>query len=203
MREYGRNVQHVVEHALTIEDREQRNEFARGIIDMMAQLNPNIKTIDDWQHKLWDHLHIMADYRLDVDSPYPAPTREEVEKRPERVAYPEKIGAKKHYGKHLDSLIEKCIETEDEEKQQEFAKLIAGFMKMVHVNYNREATTDEQVKNDLKELSGGKIVLGEDVTLAAPDKPSGGNRRSSNKRNSGRGGHRKNNNRKHGGRRRR
>ena len=173
MKEYGRNVQNIVNHILTVDDKEKRTDMAYGVVELMAMLNPQIKQLDDWKHKLWDHLQIIADYQLDVDAPYEMPSREEVEAKPPTLTYPKSRIKYRHYGKNVHSLIDKCLAIEDEEKQKEFAVLIANFMKMVYRNWNRENVSDAVIKGDLKTMSEGKIDLPEELSLYALDTPPG------------------------------
>ena len=105
MPEYGRNVQRMVEYLMTIEDRAKRLRNAEAIVELMGTLNPHLKQMEDYQHKLWDHLHQMTDFKLDVDAPYPAPTREQVFKKPEVIPYPQSSIKNRHFGKNMDALI--------------------------------------------------------------------------------------------------
>lgn len=165
LREYGRNIQKLIEHALTVEDRAERQKVVNHIIHVMGNLNPHLKNVDDFTHLLWDHLHIMSDFRLDVDSPYPLPLREELFAKPGKFDYPEKNQRFRHYGKNILTMIDKAIAMEESEKKQLFAECIANYMKIVHNNWNRENVTDEIILNDLHVLSNGKLSLGNDTTL--------------------------------------
>lgn len=165
MKEYGRYVQRIVENCVQVKDREKRNQFAKEIIELMGQLNPHLRNVEDFRHKLWDHLFIMSDFKLDVDSPYPIKKREELEKRPERLPYPQSKIRYKHYGKHVESLIKKAIQTEDPDKKIEFTNCIGNFMKMVYDNWSNEDIHDDTIKNDLRLLSKGEltVVEGQDI----------------------------------------
>lgn len=165
LKEYGRNIQKLIEHAIEIEDRAERQKVVNQIIHIMGNLNPHLKNVDDFNHLLWDHLHIMSDFRLDVDSPYPVPEKETLFAKPEKFPYPEKNDRFRHYGKNILTMIDKAIAMEDSEKKQLFAECIANYMKIVHNNWNRENVTDEIILNDLEVLSGGKLSLGGDTTL--------------------------------------
>ncbi len=169
MREHGRNVQNIVRHILTIEDREKRTDLAYGVIEMMIALNPTIKTIDDYKQKLWDQLHMIADFKLDVDSPFPTPDRAAFEAPPERIPYPQDRKGRMHYGRSITLLVEKCVQTEDPEKQREFAILIASFMKIIYQNWHKESVSDDQIRNDLKTLSKGVLDLNPQEQLNALD----------------------------------
>src|SRR5580658_7519003 len=132
LKEYGRHVQLIVEACTREKDRDKRNAFARELIELMGQLNPHLRNVEDFRHKLWDHLFIMSDFKLDVDSPYPIKKREEIEKRPERLPYPQSKIKYKHYGKNVEALVAKAITTEDPEKKAGFTQCIGNFMKLVY-----------------------------------------------------------------------
>jgi len=107
--EYGRNIQKMIDHAMTVENKEERNKIANAIISVMGQLNPHLRDIADFKHKLWDHLFIISDFKLDVDSPYPLPDREAIAKKPVKLAYPENNIKFKHYRKTIETLINQAI----------------------------------------------------------------------------------------------
>lgn len=163
--EYGRNVQKMVEHALQLEDREKRTRLAHLIVNVMGQLNPNIKEVNDYKQKLWDHLHIISDYRLDVDGPYPAPSREALEAKPDKLKYQSNGIKFKHYGKNIENVIEKVAEMEEGEDKEEMTRIIANHLKKSYLTWNRESITDEVIAKHLDLLSEGKLVLPEDMVL--------------------------------------
>lgn len=107
----------MIDHAMTVENKEERNKIANAIISVMGQLNPHLRDIADFKHKLWDHLFIISDFKLDVDSPYPLPDREAIAKKPEKLAYPENNIRFKHYGKSIENLIEQAILLEEKEEK--------------------------------------------------------------------------------------
>lgn len=158
--EYGRHVQRIVEKCLAVEDRDKRNQMARELIELMGQLNPALRNVEDFRHKLWDHLFIMSDFKLDADSPYPKTTRALVEKKPEPLPYPQGKIKHRHYGKKVDLLVAKAIQEEDPEKRQAFAQTIGNYMKLVYLNWTKENTNDDIIKNDLRILSDDKLRLG-------------------------------------------
>lgn len=165
LKEYGRHIQKLVEFAITLEDKKERQDVVNHVIDIMGNLNPHLKNVDDFKHLLWDHLHIMADFKLEVDSPYPLPVKEVLFAKPEKFDYPNKNTKSRHYGKHILSMIEKATALEDEEKKEAYSKCIANYMKIVHNNWNSETVTDETILNDLQILSKGKLSLGNEITL--------------------------------------
>jgi len=158
--EYGRNIQNMIRHAIRIEDREERNRAARTIISVMASTNPNYKDIEDFNHKLWDHLFAISDYELDVDSPFPKPERPE-KKRPPRVFYPQKPIRYRHYGKNVEYFIEKARSVEDTEVKEKFVEALANLMKKSYLTWNRDSVNDELIINHLREMSEGNLVFNE------------------------------------------
>lgn len=165
LREYGRHIQNLVEHAITIKDKKERQNVANEIISIMGNLNPHLKNVDDFKHLLWDHLHIMADFKLDVDSPYPLPEKEVLFAKPARFYYPQKNRKYRHYGKNILTMINKASEMKDGDKKEGYTKCIANYMKKVHTDWNSETVTDETIFNDLQILSNDKLQLDGEVTL--------------------------------------
>src|SRR5688572_24253629 len=165
LKEYGRHVQMIVENCMKQKDRDKRNQFAKEIIELMGQLNPHLRNVEDFRHKLWDHLFIMSDYQLDVDSPYPIKGREEIEKKPEKLPYPQSRIRFKHYGKNVEALVAKAAKMADPDKQADFTQCIGNFMKMVYQNYSKDGVNDETIKSDLKLLSKGKLQLSDDQDI--------------------------------------
>lgn len=176
MTEYGRNVQRMVEYLLSIEDDKKRNEQAKIVIELMGQLNPHLKNVEDFRHKLWDHIIIMSDFKLQVDSPYPYPDREKIFAKPQRIPYPQSEFKHRHYGKNIETLIAKAIAMEDPQKRQEFAEVIGNYMKLVHTNWNNETVNNQVIMDDLERMSGGKLKLGDETNLdlLAKEKRAGG-----------------------------
>lgn len=165
LKEYGRHVQKIVENCVQEPDRDKRNKFAKEIIELMGQLNPHLRNVEDFRHKLWDHLFIMSDYKLDVDSPYPIKGRAEIEKRPKPLPYPQSRIKYKHYGKNVEALVAKAITTEDAEKQAGFTECIGNFMKLVYQNWSKDEVNNETVKNDIRLLSKGKLQISDDQDI--------------------------------------
>ena len=163
--EYGRNIQKMIEHIMTVEDREKRNQLTRATINVMGQLNPHLRDVNDFKHKLWDHLFIMSDFKLDVDSPYPKPSAQMLARRPERLAYPANNITFKHYGRHIERIIEKACELEPGEEKTALIRLIANHLKKSYLAWNRDAVTDEEIASHLSHLSDGKLELDENIKL--------------------------------------
>lgn len=157
--EYGRHLQKMVEHAVAIEDDEERNKVARSIIAVMGNMNPHLRDVPDFQHKLWDQLFIISDFKLDVDSPYPKPSREMLEERPEPMDYPQNFPKYRFYGNNIKRMIDEAVEMEEGDLKEALIYAIANHMKKSYLNWNRETVEDEIIFEHLRELSGGKINL--------------------------------------------
>jgi hypothetical protein len=163
--EYGRNIQKMVEHILTIPDREERNRLAQAVIIIMGNMNPHLRDINDFKHKLWDHLAIMANFQLDIDFPYDIPQAEEFAEKPRRVSYNTNEIRFRHYGRIVESLIKEAVKLPDGDDKDMLAKLIANHMKKSYLTWNRDSVTDEVIFNDLYELSGRKLRVKEGLKL--------------------------------------
>lgn len=157
--EYGRNVQRMVDYCLTIEDKEHRSKVAQSIIDVIGNLNPAIRDAPDYAHKLWDHLFIMSDFKLDVESPYPIPTEESFQGLPEEVPYPKKSRKFRHYGTVVKNMINHALTFEEGEEKEALVYGIAYAMKRNYLRYNKDTVSDETIMADLSEMSGGKLKL--------------------------------------------
>ena len=167
LREYGRNVQKLAEYASTIEDDAHRNKVARYIIEMMGQMNPHLRNVEEFRHKLWDHLIIISDYKLQVDSPYPPPNKEDVFGKPEHIGYPKHNITYRHYGKNVEEMIRKARQVEDSQKKERFIEIIGSYMKMIYKNWSRENVTDDAIRLDIEKLSEGDLTLPENADLDA------------------------------------
>jgi hypothetical protein len=163
--EYGRNIQKMVNYLKTIEDREERNRAARTVIAVMGNLNPHLRDVSDFKHKLWDHLAIIADFDLDIDSPYELPKKAALEEKPGRVSYNQKDIRYKHYGRSIVMMIEKAVELEPGEEKEDLVRMIANHMKKSYLTWNREAVSDEEILTDLRTLSGGRLEISGDLKL--------------------------------------
>ena len=159
MPEYGRNIQQMVEYCKSLPSKEERNEVAKTIVEFMGQRNPHLRDEENYKHKLWDHLYILADYDLDVDAPYPFPTREELAQKPNRMDYPSFENEYKFYGKSILQLIDRAIELEEGEEKEVLIQVIANNMKKSYNVYNKEHVQDEVIFRHLKELSQDKLDL--------------------------------------------
>jgi hypothetical protein len=157
MKEYGRHVQKMVEYLLTIEDREKRQEQTKAVIELMGFLNPHLKNVEDFRHKLWDHLFFISDFKLEVDSPYPIPQKETYKLKPDPLPYPKRHPKYAHLGKNLEVVIDKALKEEDPEKKAGFAHAIAYYMKLAYSNWHKELVHDDSIRAELNNITGGEL----------------------------------------------
>jgi len=157
MREYGRHIQKMVDYLLTIEDKEKRQRNAMSLIELMGFLNPHLKNVEDFRHKLWDHLFLISDFKLDVDSPYPIPTRETLKAKPEPLPYPKRYPKFNHLGKNIEVVINKALKEENPEKRQGFANAIAYYMKLTYSNWHKELVHDDNIQSELQSITDGQL----------------------------------------------
>ena len=157
MREYGRHIQKMVEYLLTIEDKEERQRNAYAVIELMGFLNPHLKNVEDFRHKLWDHLFLISDFTLDVESPYPIPTRETLKAKPERLRYPKRYPRFNHLGKNIEVVIDKALKEENPEKKQGFANAVAYYMKLTYSNWHKELVHDDNIQSELSNMTNGEL----------------------------------------------
>lgn len=157
MPEYGRNIQMMVDYILTIEDKEQRQKNAYSIIELMGILNPHLKNVEDFRHKLWDHIYRISDFKIDIDSPYPTPTRDEMMKKPEPIPYPQKNIRNRHIGRNISQIIDKAVACEDDTKKKGYVNSIAYYMKLSYANWHKEQVQDDIIKEELRHLSNGTL----------------------------------------------
>ncbi len=158
IREYGRGVQDMINHLMTMEDKEKRQLAAEAVVDVMAILNPQNKAIEDYRHKLWDHMIMMSDYKLEVDSPFEMPTAAGKEARPEPLPYPKQKLQFKHLGKKFEDLVAKAITETDEEKKLGYIHTLALFMRVAYNNWHNEKMHDDNITEELKQISGGQLI---------------------------------------------
>src|ERR1700760_2519512 len=163
--EYGRNVQNMVKYIVALPTKEERNRYAQVVIDLMGFLNPHLRDVADFKHKLWDHLHIISDYKIDVDSPYPTPSPESIHIKPKPLSYPHQRIKYKHYGKTIELMMEKAKSIEEPERKKHMVQAIANFMKMAYVQWNKDSVNDESILADLRELSRGELKLDDNISL--------------------------------------
>ncbi|MDO6438384.1 DUF4290 domain-containing protein [Cyclobacterium sp. 1_MG-2023] len=157
LKEYGKNIQKLVDYVKTVPDQEKRTEYAYALVELMKQLNPLLKTESD--QKLWDDMYIMSDFSLEVDSPFPMPEKELLGKKPLPIGYPKGEVRYKHYGRNIEKLIAKAIEIEDDKEQETALIYIGQLMRSFHSTWNRENFDDAIIIDDIKSLSKGKLHI--------------------------------------------
>jgi len=157
MREYGRHIQKMIEYLLTLEDPEKRQRNSQAVIELMGFLNPHLKNVEDFRHKLWDHLFLISDFKLQVGSPYPIPTRETLRARPKPLKYPKRYPKFSHLGKNLELVINKALVEENPDKRNGFANAVAYYMKLAYNNWHKETVHDDAIQSELTNITGGQL----------------------------------------------
>ncbi len=168
--EYGRHIQKMVEHAVSIEDDKERNEVAKSIIAVMGNLNPHLRDVPDFQHKLWDQLFIISDFKLEVDSPYPKPSKEKLQESPSPLEYPQNHPKYRFYGNNIKRMIDEAKKWDEGDLKEALIFTIANHMKKCYLNWNKDTVEDKMIFDHLYELSDGAINLRkkeEDLTQAS------------------------------------
>ena len=194
--EYGRNIKKLVEHCKMLPTKEERNKMAKAIIEVMGNMQPHLRDVPDFQHKLWDQLFIIANFDLDVDTPYEVITKEEIQAKPTKLPYPKTASKYRFYGNNIQAMIDKANQWEDGDEKEQLKFTIANHMKKCFLNWNKDTVDDKIIFKHLHELSKGKIDLRDsDMELSAIDslykkKPNNNNNNGKNRNN------RKNKNRK-------
>jgi len=168
--EYGRNIQNMVDYCVSIPDREERTVCANAIINIMGNMFPHLRDVNDFKHILWDHLAIMSDFALDIDYPYEVVKRENLHKRPPKLPYDQSTMHYKHYGKYLENMIKEATKCEDGDQKEHLIDMLANHMKKSFLTWNKEVVDDSKIFKDLKQLSEGEIVLDEDSHKLAESK---------------------------------
>ena len=161
--EYGRNVQKMVDYIKTIEDREKRNEQAKAVIKVMEILNPAVHLLEDFEHKLWDHLFIISGFDLDVDAPYPMPAPESLNEVPRPVPIQKKPIKASHYGRNIENMLDLIAAHEEGEAKVAMIRTLAGYMKQQYLIWNKDTVSDATIYQDMESLSGGRIQVPDSV----------------------------------------
>lgn len=159
LKEYGRNVQKLVEYIRSVPDKDKRTELATTLIDLIRQLTPSLKDQPENPQRLWDDLYIIADFVLDINNPYPVPEPEVLFKKPMKVGYPQSKVRFKHYGKNIEKLVKEALKKEDPQEKEEAIIYLGKLMKTFYGNWNKETLDDSVILNDIKLLSDGKLTL--------------------------------------------
>ena len=157
--EYGRHLHKMLDQALECEDRIERNKIAKAIIGVMGNLNPHLRDVPEFQHKLWDQLFIMSDFGLDVDSPHPLSSKEVFSQKPGKLNYPQNFPKYRFYGNNIKRMIDVAVGWEESDMKKQLVFVIANHMKKCFLNWNKDTVEDDVIYGHLLELSGGKIVL--------------------------------------------
>jgi len=165
MPEYGRNIQNMVEHVQSIEDRDERNRAAQTVIDVMGNLYTYLRDVPEFKHKLWDHLAIMTDFKLDIDYPYAPPSPDILTEKPKQVPYNQHKLKYRHYGLITQKMIDVAIEMEGEE-QKIIIEQLANHMKKLYLLWNKDSVEDDKIFMDLEEMSNGKLKAPKDLSLS-------------------------------------
>jgi hypothetical protein len=163
--EYGRNVQKMVDHIKTIKNRDERNRAAKTIISIMGNLNPHLRDIGDFKHKLWDHLSLIAEFELDIDSPYPVPEPSKFIEKPKQVPYKQGDIRYLHYGRIIELMINAASEMDDGDEKEYLTNMIVNQMKKSYVTWNRGQVADEVIIKDMKLLSKGRLKMTDGVKI--------------------------------------
>ncbi|MDD4618709.1 MAG: DUF4290 domain-containing protein [Bacteroidales bacterium] len=166
MPEYGRHVQKMIEYVVDIPDKEKRNEQIKAVVGVMGVLNPQLRDLNDFKHKLWDHVQIISDFEIDIDSPYPIPTKETFSTRPNPVPLDKSPLKAAHYGRNIQNMVDMIAGKPDDELRQNMVMVLAYYMRQQYLIWNKDSVTDQVIFRDIKELSGGRIVVPEDAKLA-------------------------------------
>jgi len=157
--EYGRHIHKLIDQAIATENREDRNKLAKYIISVMGTMNPHLRDVPDFQHKLWDQIFIMSDFKLDVDSPYPIPSKEVLKMKPDPLNYPQNFPKYRFYGNNITYMIDVANKWDEGEMKSALVKVIANHMKKCYLSWNKDTVTDAVIFEHLYELSGGKLNL--------------------------------------------
>ena len=159
MPEYGRNVQKMILYAISIEDNEKRLKAANVIVNIMAQMHPKLRETADYKHKLWDHLYIISNWEINVEGPFPIPSKDVLQTKPKRVEYSEGKIKYRPYGKNIENVIEKAIAYDEGPEKEAFMKGIANHLKKSYLNWNRDSVNDELIWKHFDDMSGGKLQI--------------------------------------------
>lgn len=165
MPEYGRHVQEMINYVKNLPDKEKRNEQIQAVVAVMGTLNPQLRDINDFKHKLWDHVQIISDFQIDIDSPYPTPTKETLHTRPDPIPLQKTPIKAAHYGRNIQNMIEVIAAREDDEVKTYMIKTLASYMKQQYLIWNKDSVSEETIFKDIYQLSDGRITVPEDVHI--------------------------------------
>ena len=166
---YGNNVKTMVKDLKTIEDRDKRSRQARAVVKVMEILNPSVKSAEEGEHKLWDHLYKLADFHLDVDSPFPCPQRADFETRPVSIPMKDTKIRATHYGRNIEKILDLIAGEEDSETKASLIRSLAIYMRTQYLIWNKDSVSDETIFSDIVKLSEGRVQIPEGMTLSKID----------------------------------
>ena len=165
MPEYGRHVQDMINYVKNIPDKEERNEQIQAVVQVMGTLNPQLRDLNDFKHKLWDHVQIISDFKIDIDSPYPTPTRETLSTKPNPIPLEKDPTKMVCYGRNIQNMINVIAEREDDELKTAMIKTLASYMKQQYLIWNKDSVSEETIFNDIYKLSDGRIKVPEEIHI--------------------------------------
>ena len=165
MPEYGRHVQKMIEYVASLPSKEKRNEQIQSVVQVMGTLNPQLRDINDFKHKLWDHVHVISDFSIDIDSPYATPTRESLATAPNPIPLQKTPVKAAHYGRNIQNMIEVIAQREDDEVKTHMIRTLASYMKQQYLIWNKDSVSEETIFNDIHKLSDGRITVPEGVHI--------------------------------------
>lgn len=165
MPEYGRHVQDMINYVKNIPDKEKRNEQIQAVVTVMGTLNPQLRDLNDFKHKLWDHVQIISDFQIDIDSPYPTPTKETLAAKPNIIPLEKTPVKASHYGRNIQNMIEVIAQRPDDEIKTYMIKTLASYMKQQYLIWNKDSVSEETIFNDIYKLSDGRITVPQDVHI--------------------------------------
>jgi hypothetical protein len=183
MPEYGRHVQDMINYVKNIPDKEKRNEQIQAVIAVMGTLNPQLRDINDFKHKLWDHVQIISDFKIDIDSPYPIPTKETLFTHPDPIPIQKEPIKAVHYGRNIQNMIDIIAKRPDDEVKTYMIKTLASYMKQQYLIWNKDSVSEETIFNDIHLLSDGKITVPPEVHIGTGINEQNHNRNNSQQRN--------------------
>lgn len=164
--EYGRNIQEMVDHAVTIEDREERTKAAHTILSVMGNMYPHLRDVPDFRHKLWDHIAIMSEFKLDIEYPCEIVSMNKLKEKPEKMPYNNSRIVYRHYGRTIEKMIEVACTYEEGKEKNMLIELIINHMKKSFLIWNKDSVNDDKIIEDIEFLSKGKITISEEIKLS-------------------------------------
>lgn len=174
--EYGRSIQNMVDHALTIQDTVERQRCANTIINIMGNMFPHLRDVPDFKHKLWDHLAIMSDFKLEINSPYEIIEKDNLNNKPDAIKYPATRIHYRHYGRLIEGLIKEATKMPDGEEKQNLIALICNHMRKDYMAWNKDTVDEQKISDDLYELSGGQLAISPEISRLMNDRIERNNR---------------------------